>query len=128
MALLDRSMYLRFSTDDQEMLTAVIMATSAEDRARALVEGLAKLQEREVTPDETRQATEEVAAALESATSLERTLLKGVITAQSSGLLVPLRFQLLVKNLNSFRVMAERVGFSGIQDALMFDLAKDGQS
>ena len=31
--------------------------------------------------------------------------------------MVPLRFQLLVKNFNSFRVMAQKVGFASLQEA-----------
>ncbi len=47
--------------------------------------------------------------------------MKGIVAAQENGLTVPLQFQLLVKNLNSLRVMAQKVGFKDFDAVLTHD-------
>ena len=119
-AILDRSMFLKFSVKDRKLLKAVMDAKTPHQRASAVVSGLAELQDDEVPKSEVRAIIERVNASLQGESSLEGTMLKGLIAAQREGLKVPLRFQLLVKNLNSLRVMAEKVGFSSLAEALDF--------
>jgi hypothetical protein len=119
-AILDRSMFLKFSRDDRILLDTVTKAKTAKDRAVAIVQGLAALQEQRPSKDRVRAIATNVISALGGETSLEGTMLKGLLAAQREGLKVPLRFQLLVKNLNSLRVMAEKVGFNGLNEALDF--------
>lgn len=120
-ALLDRSMYLKFSVQDRLLLQQLRKASSHEARAEALVTGLASMQSEQIPPEDLLRITNDVAYALKSSDSVEKTLLKGLLTAQQGGLMVPLRFQLLVKNLNSFRVMAAQVGFANLNEALEHD-------
>lgn len=65
--------------------------------------------------------TKPVTNALETASTAESTLVKSIVAAQKNGLKVPLRFQLLVKNLNSLRVMAQKVGFKDLDATLTDD-------
>jgi hypothetical protein len=120
-ALLDRSMYLKFCLQDRLLLRRLMRASSDETRAEALVSGLATMQKDAIPREELKRITDEVTKALKSSDSVEKTLLKGLLTAQQGGLMVPLRFQLLVKNLNSFRVMAQRVGFATLNEALTYE-------
>jgi hypothetical protein len=113
-------MFLKFSRDDRILLDTVTKAKTAKDRAVAIVHGLAALQEQRPSKDRVRAIATNVISALGGETSLEGTMLKGLLAAQREGLKVPLRFQLLVKNLNSLRVMAEKVGFNGLNEALDF--------
>jgi len=120
-AILDRSMFLKFSLQDRLTLHSIMRAKTSQDRAKALVTGLSKLQERVISASEQATTIEHVTDALKNADTVEGTLLKGLVAAQEVGLKVPLRFQLLVKNLNSFRVMAQKVGFQDLHEALAHD-------
>ena len=116
-AILDRSMYLKFSLQDRLVLKRMKQAKTSGELATQLVDGLADLQTRKVDAVERSKIKERVTEALEKASSDETSFLKGFLTAQKEGLMVPLRFQLLVKNLNSFRVMVQKVGFASLQEA-----------
>jgi hypothetical protein len=119
-AILDRSMFLKFSRKDRMLLKSITDATTPQQRASAIVSGLAELQEEAVSKADVKKIAERVISSLKDETSLEGTMLKGLVAAQREGLKVPLRFQLLVKNLNSLRVMAEKVGFHDLRAALDF--------
>ncbi len=119
-AILDRSMFLKFSVSDRDLLDSIAKAKTPKERAVAIVKGLAELQEPKPLEDRVRAIESNVISALGGESSLEGTMLKGLLAAQREGLKVPLRFQLLVKNLNSLRVMAEKVGFKGLNEALNF--------
>ncbi len=119
-AILDRSMFLKFSLSDRKLLDSIAKAKTPKERAVAIVKGLAELQESKPPEDRVRAIESNVISALGGESSLEGTMLKGLLAAQREGLKVPLRFQLLVKNLNSLRVMAEKVGFKGLREALDF--------
>lgn len=117
-AILDRSMFLRFSLEDRMALKRMREAeSSSKDLATSMVDGLAKLQTRKFSTAEKAQIAERVAEALKSSSSQENNFMKGFLIAQREGLMVPLRFQLLVKNFNSFRVMAQKVGFASLKEA-----------
>lgn len=116
-AILDRSMYLKLTVQDRLILKQIRKAKSNEAVASLLVEGLSKLQGRPVSSSEQARITARVTEALNGKTSDGNTFLKGFLAAQQEGLMVPLRFQLLVKNFNSFRVMAQKVGFASLKEA-----------
>ena len=117
-AILDRSMFLRFSLEDRMVLKRMRDAeSSSKELATHMVDGLVKLQTRKFSAAEKSQIAERVAEALESSSSQGNNFMKGFLIAQREGLMVPLRFQLLVKNFNSFRVMAQKVGFASLQEA-----------
>ena len=120
-AILDRSMFLKFSLKDRLILQGIRSAKTIQEQATALVNGLSDLQDRKVPKMERAETIKRVTEALQSSSTVETTLLKGLLTAQKQGLKVPLRFQLLVKNLNALRVMAQKVGFTDLNDALTHD-------
>jgi hypothetical protein len=120
-AILDRSMFLRFSLEDRLTLKGIMTAKTPKEQATALVRGLSTLQGHKVSAAEQAAMLVLVTDALKTAGTVESTLVKGLVAAQKSGLKVPLRFQLLVKNLNSLRVMAQKVGFKDFNEALTHD-------
>ena len=59
---------------------------TAQEHAQALVHGLSKLQGHKEPPAEQAVIIKQVTNALETASTLESTLLKGVVAAQKTGL------------------------------------------
>ncbi len=129
LAVLDRDMYLKFNIPDRLFLWSLQQAGTVPERIERFLDWLTGLKENEAAGKnlDRGKVTSEILEHMEQRKAdPEEAALDVLAVVHSKGLHIPLKFSLLFMNLQALRQMAQRVGFSSLDEARRYKPAAAG--
>ncbi len=129
---LDRGMFLKFNRTEAGVLMNFSFAATVQQRAEVLISHLWTLDLNQASSEDLAQRgvspasmAAEIAGGLDPVGSMEKTALDVILGIQNRGLRVPLQFQLLFKNFNALREIADgemspQARFGSLEAALQY--------
>lgn len=130
LAILDRLFYLKMDLNDRLMLKRIRDAKDLHAQLEAFIQYLQGLPEneghRQEIPNERERRDfrehliQNILAQAHSGDSLEKAVAQAMVKIRHSGLKIPLRISLLIKNLNSLYQIARDAGFQSLEEASEF--------
>lgn len=123
LAIYDRGMYLVFEQRDREFLMELITANNLNELVSYFVDWLFRLDEnKEIVPSLKKEdVPQDLIVRLKDITDRQDILLKLRIAIAKYNLKMPLKFELLFKNLNVINQMCRQIGFSSMQEMLLYN-------